>query len=419
MLLKVYRIERGKPYLYSIKENIFDNYISKIFNNLFNDLKEMVTNSEKKYILIEQYQKNKKAKYIQQNFSKFALLNKVSLKYPRENDFKERQGDLIILKKADIENNEKGVIYITYTESIGKFAALYDIKQLATQYQFVFEPSWWGYQNINIMLFFGIDTNIVVECPYINDYKFLRSLNKNFSPIRTGFGDWVDYKCFKNGSKEEKIYDIVMVGNWSKIKRHKILFKAMKYMNKKPKVVLIGYPSFGRTIKDIIKEAEYYNVKEYVTFFENIKAEEVGKILRKSKVNLLLSSGEGANRGIYEGLFSGNVVVVYKHNKGVNLEQIKNVGFCSDDEELPMVLENAIKKYSNYNTREWALKNTGYENSTKLLNNHLKELAIKSGFNWENDIVYKINRPNVLYADEKDRINLKEEYIRLSAFLIS
>jgi len=33
------------------------------------------------------------------------------------------------------------------------------------------------------------------------------------------------------------------------------------------------------------------------------------ELLRKSKINVLLSKGEGANRGIYEGLFSGNVIV--------------------------------------------------------------------------------------------------------------
>ncbi|MGZ8515794.1 MAG: glycosyltransferase [Chitinophagaceae bacterium] len=341
------------------------------------------------------------------------------MKFPKKNDNEMRQGDLIILKKHNPINNEKGVLLITYTEALATFAALYDLEKLSEKYQFVFEPSWWGYKNYQILLFYGLNTEIVVQCPYKPDYDFINTLGKNYYPINIGAGDWVDPNIFINSSKDEKEYDIAMVGNWSKIKRHEILFKTMEMMSKKPTVALIGYPSQGRNWDDIIKEAKKHHVDQYCTIYENIEPKKVSEILGNSKINLLLSKAEGANRGIYEGIFSGNIIVVYKHNKGVNLEQIKNVGLLSDDYELGEILQKTIDNYNKYDTRAWGLLNTGCINSTNKINNMLKYISISSGKIWENDLVCKCNRPNLLYLKEVDRLFMKEEYQNLENYLLT
>lgn len=414
-----FRVIREESYFKIMKTQI-DVLVEKSFNGYFNYLVEKFVFSPEGNLILKSFKKSRYAKKIRKKFSFFDVMHRTSIKYPRENDYVERQGDLIILKKTNLQNNEKGVIYICYTEALGRFAALYDIEKLAIEYQFVFEPSWWGYQNAFFLLFHGLDTEVVIECPYFKDYDFIKKLNRNFHASHLGFGDWVDDENFTTKNNRKKIFDIVMVGNWSKVKRHEVLFRAVSLMRFKPKIALIGYPAFDRTKEDVWKEAIKHKVNDLCVFFENIPPREVAEVLSKSKINVLLSIGEGANRGIYEGMFCGNVVVVYRFNKGVNLSNINDkTGYLATDEELPDVLETAIRNYENFDTRKWALENTGYRVATKILNTHLKKIALDRGYEWNHDIVCKKNLPNAVYASEKYRLILQKEYKRISNYLIN
>ena len=412
-----FRIINEESYFNSKKtsiESIIEYNLFKYFNRLLGNY--VLSNDGN--LILKSYQYSKYAKNIRKEFSHYDLMHRASLKYPRKNDYAERQGDLIILKKYNELTEEKGVIYISYTEGLGRFAALYDIVRLADNYQFVFEPSWWGYQNAFFLLYLGINTDIVIECPYEKDYKFIKLLNHNFNPSKLGFGDWVDDEKFNVRKKEKKLYDIVMVGNWGKVKRHEVLFSAVKKMEYKPYIVLIGYPAFKRTKKDIMKEAAKHNVTKFCTVYENISPDQVALILSQAKVNVLLSKGEGANRGIYEGMFCGNVVVVYKENKGVNIKNInENTGYLARDNELPKILETAIKNYEKFNPRKWAQKHTGYKNATEKLNAQLKTISVRKGRPWTQDIVPKKNLPNLVYGNNNDRVNFEDEFKRISNFL--
>jgi hypothetical protein len=153
-------------------------------------------------------------------------------------------------------------------------------------------------------------------------------------------------------------------------------------------------------------------------FFENISPEEVAKVLRHSKVNVLLSKGEGANRGIYEGMFCGNVIVVYNRIRGVNLTNINEyTGFTATEENLHEILDYAIKNYKHFDTRGWALSNTGYANATARLNAQLKDISTSKGYNWTCDIVSKKNFPNLMYAKDDDRSEMLTEYLNIRDFL--
>jgi glycosyltransferase involved in cell wall biosynthesis len=347
--------------------------------------------------------------------------HRLRLRYPRQADFEARQGDLMVLKACSPDTGEKGVLMIHFTESLAKFAALFSLDKVAEHYRLVFEPSWWGYQHGNFLLFMDLPTDIIIESPYAPDYDFIQRLNCNFIPIRIGAGDWVDPQGFPDGKNQLKKYDIVMIGNWSRIKRHAVLFKAVARMPSKNqiKIALIGYASHGRTRNDVLKDARKCGLQNNIRLFENIEPVQVASILRESKVNVLLSKGEGANRGIYEGLFSGNVIILYRQNKGVNKSIINpQTGYLSADEELPAVLQTAIAEYARFDTGGWARENTGYLISSKKLNALIRELALANHEPWTRDIVPKMNKPNNLYARNKDMLALKPEYAGLKKFLI-
>jgi glycosyltransferase involved in cell wall biosynthesis len=221
-----------------------------------------------------------------------------------------------------------------------------------------------------------------------------------------GAGDWIDHDRFQPAPFSEKIYDIVMVASWQRIKRHELLFDAVrKCGDTVKKIALIGYPSSGRTKKDIMLEARKYRVDGKIDIFENISRADVSRIVGQSKIGVMLTLREGANKGMYECFFSGVPVVISERNIGVNREHINQyTGLMASDDDLPQKINSLLNNIHEYAPRDWALRTTGYKNSTRLLNECLKLCASRDGEEWTRDIYAKKNDTNARYVSDRDRV---------------
>jgi len=367
--------------------------------------------------LLDNFLNRRRSKIYRLEFFKYGVDNCLRLRYPKENDDPKRQGDLLVLKPY-IGKNEKGVVFIKYNDALEKFISLFDSSKVARDYYIVLEPSTWGYQDIVFMYFVGLGTDVIIESQYQRDYDYIASLRSNLKPIRIGAGDWVDPAIFYPISPV-KLYDFVMIASWQRLKRHDLFFRALaKIKSEVSRVALIGYPAGGKTLKDIEREALRYNIKDKVTFFERISPYEVRKILSESKASIMLSKREGANRAIYESLFCNVPIILTDQNVGVNREIINNqTGILSRDEELHNNLLKMLIDYKKFNPREWALKNTGYINSTRKLNDFLKKIATENGEDWSQNIFTKKNLPNATYVFESERQEAEKEFQRLVRYL--
>src|SRR5208283_4194814 len=137
----------------------------------------------KKNLFIESYISTIEATSYKNEFSKYGLENCLRLKYPKTNDNQRRQGDLLLLKPF-INLSEKGVIFISYNDAINKFCAIYEILKLSKYYRIVIEPSTWGYQESIFYCLMGLNTDVIIEAQYENDFNYIKSIGSNFYPIR-------------------------------------------------------------------------------------------------------------------------------------------------------------------------------------------------------------------------------------------
>jgi glycosyltransferase involved in cell wall biosynthesis len=272
-------------------------------------------------------------------------------------------------------------------------------------YRVVLEPSTWGYRSPTILFFLGLPTDVVVQAQHAADYQYIQSLAANVIPLRMGAGDWIDDDRFQSLPFREKIYDIVMVASWQRIKRHALLFDAMqKCGDRLTKVALIGYPSSGRTKNDILREAREYRVEGKIEIFQQVSRADVSRIIGQSKIGVMLTLREGANKGIYECFFSGVPVVISERNIGVNREHINQyTGVVASDDDLPGKIGSLLETIHDYAPRQWAVKATGYKNSTRLLNDCLKRCALGNGEEWTQDIYAKKNDTNARYVRANDQ----------------
>lgn len=357
---------------------------------------------------------------LRSRFGSYPVAHRVRLRAPRDPDDPERQGNLLVLKERDPATGEKGVLLVKYTPAMRSLAAVFDLPRLLQDYMIVLEPSSWGYQDLTFFFYVGAGADVVVQSPRLADYEFLGSLDNGMVPVRVGAGDWVDPSRFVPGPPERR-FAVAMISMWDPLKRHDVLFGAMRTLREKgveAPAALVGYP--GRWTRERVEAlAREAGVLDLCTFRERIPHSQVAQILGESAAYVLLSRREGANKSLYESMFCDTPVIVPAQHVGVNLDHVREetgVTFASDD-ELPGRLVHVLEHRSAFRPREWAMENTGADFSTELLNRTLRRRARDTGQPWTRDIVVKINAPHLRYRDVATRERFDPEYVRLEAYL--
>lgn len=370
--------------------------------------------------ILDEFQQLSESSSIREAHRQRPFPDRIRLRQPRSPDDPRRQGCLILLKRPNPRNGERGVILLKYLYSFAEFPALFDLRRIAEQFQIVLEPSWTGYAEAPFFLYVGNDLDVLIQCTQPSDAQFFDQLSVNFRTVPLGGGDWVDYDLFCPMPDATRDFDIAMVASWTPWKRHDVLFRALAKLKSRcqPRVALVGAgTSAGR--KEIERQMEALGIRSQCEIFERVPATTVANILARSKVAILLSRLEGTNKGIHEALFCDTPIIVYRHHIGLNMRTVNPMtGVLADDHELPDAIENMIRAPQAFQPRSWALANTGYCRSTMQVNSMLRAMAVQRGTPWTTDIVPKVNRPHAQYKADEDRIAFEPAFDELSQFLI-
>ena len=357
---------------------------------------------------------------LRQRFGQYPVEERVRLRKPRPGGDPRRQGNLMVVKRFDRATGEKGVLFVMYTETLAALPAVFDLPRLASDYMLVLEPSWWGYQDPRFLFYVGREVDAVVLAQSRPDYEFIRWLDANLVPSRIGAGDWADPAAFRPKAREERAYDVVMVSAWDPFKRHEVLLRAMRALQRRGRrlrAALVGYP-LRWDVERIRRLVRRYGLEADCDLFDSLPHEEVARVVADAKVMVLLSRREGANRALYEGLFSDTPVIVYRDHRGVNLDHVGGeAGRLAEDAELPQVLLEVLDHPEAFSPRRWALAHTGWKVATREVNALLRRRAETTGRPWTRDIAPRKNAPNLQYADPDDEAALRDEYRRLEAYL--
>lgn len=373
--------------------------------------------------LLNQFASSQEAKTVRRHFSQLPLDYRVRMRRHTE----ATQNNLLLLKKYDEQRREKGVLLVAYTENMRRFAALFEVSKLAQHYMVVFEPSWWGYQSTTILFYLGSGLDVAIQAQATLDYEFLQRLNANIEPVGIGAGDWVDPDTFcpppeRAGSYANREFDVAVVGSWKPAKRHGEMFSALKTLTKKYgrsdlSVAVVGLRA-GWKRKHIELLVEHYGLTSNCQIMEGVPHHRVSDILSDSRVYVLTSRREGANRAVYEAMFCDTPVVVYRKHRGVRTDDIRdNVGVLYSNGQLASAIDSVLQDPSRFSPRDWAIRNSGYQNASKKLNDTLRRIARDRGYDWSTDIVPKKNAFNLAYAHPRHSNYFKDEYRKLAQYL--
>ncbi len=356
---------------------------------------------------------------IQMSFFKTCLPRKIRARYSLDgpgnlNIFR----DVMILKLP--EDNEKGVIVIKYGETYDAFLSYFRVDIILKYYFVVLEISWSGVCDPSYFMFIDPTNHVVVQTPEDADYNFLADLNVNLSPVLLGPADWVDTERLIPVINVVKEYDVVMVANWGAHKNHKKLFKALREINGiKIHIALVGFPWEGRTLHDVKKEAAQDLKNNHfvrITYYESLSFQETQSVVQQSKCSILLSEKEGGSKATTECLFLDVPIIIYDAHIGGSLEKVNDLtGIKSSFDKLSTNIIFMKENYKKFKPRQWAIDNTGSKIATKKLNDTLRLISVESGLFWTEDIVEKVNAPNLQYKNKSDRQRFGEGYSFLLA----
>jgi glycosyltransferase involved in cell wall biosynthesis len=318
--------------------------------------------------------------------------------------------DLIVLKRSTPE--EKGVILLKYARTFDAVVALFDLERLMQRYIFVLEPCWAGYWDPSLLMFIARGQPVFVQCFTADDLALVEAIGEPLVALRMGPADWVDADLFTKPAGTTRTHDLVMVANWAPGKRHAELFRALAKVDRPVRVLLIGFPWFGRTQADIRREAAAVgNDRMSLEIVERLPAAEVSQRVGACKVFVFLSRKEGDSKALVEAMFADVPAIVYDRTVGGAPSRINAAtGVLSSDEDLPATIVRMLEHHHEFAPRAWALEHTGSAFTTRSLSEQVCRVITAQGGRFTGPLVEKTNSPNLAYKDPASRAAFQADY---------
>ena len=296
---------------------------------------------------------------------------------------------ILVVKTATAR--ERGVIMVDYTYVFPLLAGLFDIRAIADRYFIVLEPSWSDCCTPEILQFTQLDSPVLIQSVEPRDEVLFGALRSNCTRVPTAPNWWVDYRTMSPRPTQNRDIDIIMIAAWAGFKRHWRFFRALadlKARGHRLKVALVGYRN-DKSAADILAEARHFGVSEFVELFERLSADEVADLLSRSRLHVLWSRREGANRAIIESMLAGVPVLVRAGlTYGARYPYINpQTGRFVAEGDLPDAILEMLSQASSFKPREWVLENMTCQHAVAIVDEHLQEQAHALGEDWTHGIV--------------------------------
>jgi len=322
---------------------------------------------------------------------------------------------VLVVKAA--KPTERGVIVVDYSYVFPLMLGLFDLARIAERYTIVLEPSWAGASNPDILLFTQISPLVYVQTIEPRDRDFLKALDSNLRVVPLAANWWVDPRLAPPSGSARDI-DVIMVAAWADIKRHWRVFKALAELKRRGhrlKVALVGY-RYDRTREEIEALAEHFGIRDQIETHERITQEEVSALLARSKVHVLWSRRECANRAIVEAMLADVPVIVRDGlTFGYKYPYINDqTGRFVKEADLGNAIVEMISSRQQYHPREWVLQHMTCERATALLEQHLRTEAQSAGEPWTEGLVVKtstLDTQRYFHPEDRQRFALDYQFL--------
>ena len=310
---------------------------------------------------------------------------------------------------------ERGVLYVDYSYVFPSLAGLFDLQAIADRYHLVLEPSWSGVCTPEILLYSRLPQTVLVETIEPRDHRVLATIDTNLRPVPVAANYWVDYRLIEPLPASRRDIDVIMVAAWAGIKRHWRFFRTLAGLRRRGhrvRVALVGY-RYDKTIDDIRAQAAHFGIGDQVELFERLSQAEVSALLARSKVHVLWSRRECANRAIIEAMLADVPVIVRSgltfgfHYPYINTQ----TGRFIEERALGDAILEMLQNGRSYAPRQWVLEHMTCQKATAAVEDAVRTSAERAGEAWTTGLVVKTSTLDTQkYWNPEDRDRFAADY---------
>jgi glycosyltransferase involved in cell wall biosynthesis len=313
-----------------------------------------------------------------------------------------------LVLKAPGPNGEKGVLYCSFEYNWMRLLAHYDAAAILREYYLVGATSWSPTDYASLAGFAGLsDDPLFIGVSNLADLDRVALLRPVAEPLPILASDWIHPDHFKPKPRSQRTIDIIMVANWTKTKRHWLLFEALSKMPRNLRVVLIGRNGPNRTEKEIRAEARAFGAYQDLEIHTNLEAEEVAALQCDARIATIFTKREGSCVAVPESLFAGSPVAMMEEaHIGSKAYINERTGVLLRRRGLAHQLQTFLEESDRYTPREWAVQNISCLKTSDRLNETLKSWALQTGRPWTVDIAPLCWRYVPSYVHSADKVRL-------------
>ena len=315
--------------------------------------------------------------------------------------------------KPYVGPREPGVVYIGFEIEWMRFLrslTLAALKEFAERYTLIVAPSSSPYNPINFIFPAAYGTPLYSLINHAEDADILRRVSPTYRVVPMYTSHWVNPAIYPPRPHAERDIDILMVAAWGKVKRHHLLFGALRRMPASLKVLLIGQDQDGRTQETMRREAGWYGVADRFEMWSNASHVQVREAFCRAKISLLLSLREGSAVVVPESLFADTPVGLLHNAYNGSRDFInEQTGRLLHERDLAGQLMDFLAQADHCTARVWAESNIGCFRSSDRLNEILKRDALAEGREWTRDMFPLCWQPDPRLVRADDWRSLREE----------
>lgn len=293
-----------------------------------------------------------------------------------------------VILKPYLGPREKGVVYIGFETEWLRFVHHVPLALFAERYTLVLAPSSNPYNLVNCVVPAVYPAPLYSLINHEEDVDILQRIAPRYRVVAMYTSHWVNPTIYQPRPRGERDIDMLMVAAWGKVKRHHLLFAALRRMPASLRVVLIGQDQDGRTQETMRREAGYYGVAQRFEMWSNASHDQVREAFCRAKVSILLSLREGSAVVVPESLFADTPAgLLHNADNGSRSFINEHTGRLLYEHDLAGQLTEFLANAGRYTPRAWAEANISCFKSTERLNAILKADALAAGQEWTRDIL--------------------------------
>ena len=313
-----------------------------------------------------------------------------------------------LVLKAPGARGEKGVLYCSFEYNWMRLLAHHDAAAVLDYYYLVGATSGARNDYAAMAAFAGLSADpLFIGVSNLADLEPLGILRPIVEPLPILASDWINPDHFSPKPHRERSIDILMVAAWPSLKRHWLLFEALRDMPPNLRVVLVGRNGPGRTEREIRAEARAFGVRQHIELHTNLEADEVFALQCDARISTIFTRREGSCVAVSESLFAGSPVAMMEESYIGSKAYINGcTGVLVRRRGLARQLQRFLEESERYTPREWAIEHISCGKTSQRLNELLRLWSIRTERPWTTDIAQLCWRYVPAYVHPSDKVRL-------------